>query len=174
MLFDFWQKERDDLLWVLDLRACCWHKLSVIPTQQSCCYRSCPSCLDRVSYTQNNPKKNHLKEWFIGTALLLWAGSIHLWPLLADSLCHEDKTLTTFLYHSLSESSPSPLKLHSMTLPWPDWMLHVVYGGIIQYVPQNNSPLTLREETSCSQSRNARSLFIGLLFLGKGGAPTRR
>lgn len=32
-LFDFRQKERDDLLWVLDLRACCWHKLSVIPTQ---------------------------------------------------------------------------------------------------------------------------------------------
>lgn len=35
-------------------------------------YRSCWSCLDLVSHAQNN-LKNHLKERFIGGALLLWA-----------------------------------------------------------------------------------------------------
>lgn len=139
-------------------------------------YRSCWSCLDLVSHAQNNLKKSSEGKiyWRCASAL---SGSIHLWPLFTDSLCHEDKTSCTvawerellftilFLTH-LCLFCRDPLQLHSVTLPRPEWMLHIVFSGIILYGPLNNSPLTPSEETFCSQSTNARCLFIGLLFLG--------
>lgn len=88
-----------------------------------------------------------------------------------QNLLHGGVGARTFIYHSLSDSSLSVLQRPSAAAlrdPASAWMLHIVYSRIILYAPQNNSPLTPSEETFCSQCTNARSLFIGLLFLGGG------
>lgn len=144
-------------------------------------YRSCWSCLDPLSHARNNLKKiiwrkDLLEVRFcferLNSSLTFIYRFLMSWR---QNLLHGGVGARTFIYHSLSDSSllcRDPLQLHSVTLPRPDWMLHIVYSGIILYGPQNNSPLSPSEETFCSQCTNARSLFIGLLFL-EGGGPTK-